>query len=75
MPRAEAGCADARTIRNILSDARLSLGSTSSRQDARSAGKVIEQRPLADALVSCGSPVDVIVADDPERKFRRLSGR
>jgi beta-lactam-binding protein with PASTA domain len=67
--------ADARTIRNLLSDARLSLGSTSSRQDARPAGTVIEQRPFADALVSCGSPVDVIVADDPECKVPSLVGR
>jgi beta-lactam-binding protein with PASTA domain len=67
--------ADARTIRNILSDARLSLGSTSSRQDARPAGTIIEQRPLADALVSCGSPVDVIVANEQECKVPSLVGR
>ena len=57
--------ADARIITNILGDARLSRGSISSRQDARPAGTVIEQRPPADALVSCDSPVDVIVAGEP----------
>ena len=67
--------ADARTIRNILSEARLSVGATSSRQNARPAGTVVEQRPLADALVSCGSPVDVIVADDPECTVPSLVGR
>ncbi|HEX5018339.1 MAG TPA: PASTA domain-containing protein [Actinomycetes bacterium] len=67
--------ADARTIRNVLSDARLSLGSTSSRQDATPAGTVIEQRPLAGSPVTCGSLVDVIVADDPECKVPSLVGR
>jgi beta-lactam-binding protein with PASTA domain len=62
-------------ITNILGDARLSRGSISSRQDARPAGTVIEQRPPADALVSCGSPVDVIVAGEPECKIPSLVGR
>jgi beta-lactam-binding protein with PASTA domain len=67
--------ADARTIANILGDARLSPGSISSRQDARAAGTVIAQRPFADTLVSCGSPVDVIVAGEPECKVPPLVGR
>jgi beta-lactam-binding protein with PASTA domain len=67
--------ADARTITNMLGDARLSPGSISSRQDARPAGTVIAQRPFADALVSCGSPVDVIVAGDAECKVPSLIGR
>ena len=66
--------ADARTITNILGDARLSPGSISSRQDARPAGTVIAQRPFADALVSCGSPVDVIVAGDAECTVPSLIG-
>ena len=67
--------ADARTITNILGDARLSPGSISSRQDTRPAGTVIAQRPFADTLVSCGSPVDVIVAGDAECKVPSLIGR
>jgi beta-lactam-binding protein with PASTA domain len=67
--------ADARTITNILGDARLSPGSISSRQDTRPAGTVIAQRPFADTLVSCGSPVDVIVAGDAECKVPSLVGR
>jgi beta-lactam-binding protein with PASTA domain len=58
-----------------LSDARLSLGSASSRQDAGPAGTIIDQRPLAGSPVSCGSPVDVVVAVDPDCKVPSLVGR
>src|SRR6185295_7020432 len=57
--------ADQQAISRLLDKAGLALGKTSSQEDKRPAGTVIQQWPEAGSLARCDSHVEVVFAQAP----------